>query len=123
MLVSCNLAPPEVFGMVERGLYRSNAPGPLHFPFLRTLKAKTVVYASPELPTRALLAFLDAEGIALRHIGATPRVEQSKWKPVSDELVKEALEIMLDTSTHPVILICTSGVQVNQVTPIYFDII
>ena len=36
---------------------------------------------------------------------------KSSWKPVSEELVKEALELILDESLYPLLLVCTSGVH------------
>lgn len=44
------LCPPEQFGIVEPGIYRSNTLYPLNFPFITQLNLKTVVQLSPESP-------------------------------------------------------------------------
>ena len=33
------------------------------------------------------------------------------WKPVSEELIKEALEFVLDVRNHPVMIMCSSGIH------------
>lgn len=59
------LCPPEVFGIVEQGVYRSNALRPVNFPFIELLRLKTVVYLSPDMPLRSVTSFLKEHGIRL----------------------------------------------------------
>ena len=44
--------PPDVFGIVEKGIYRSNAFEAVNYSFIRSLSLKSVVILSPEAPTR-----------------------------------------------------------------------
>jgi hypothetical protein len=64
------LHPPEVFGIVEPGIYRSNALAPVHFPFLQPLNLRTALLLSPEAPTRAVTSFLEDQlGVRFVHLG------------------------------------------------------
>lgn len=33
--------------------------------------------------------------------------QPSTWRPVSEELIKEGLELILNRDTHPVLIMCT----------------
>lgn len=57
--VSGLLSPPEAFGMVENGIFRSNIPHPSNYSFLKLLNLKTVLLLSPEVPSRNLAMFFD----------------------------------------------------------------
>jgi len=46
--------PPQNFGMVEEDLYRSSLPTSVNFPFLDTLKLKTIIYLSSDDPSEKL---------------------------------------------------------------------
>jgi Tyrosine phosphatase family len=59
------LTPPEHFGIVEKGLYRSEMFQQSHFSFIKQLDLKTVVVLSPEQPNRHTLAFLEECGTKL----------------------------------------------------------
>ncbi|KAF7731202.1 hypothetical protein EC973_000617 [Apophysomyces ossiformis] len=107
------LTPPEHFGIVEPGIYRSDMLQPLHFTFIKQFGFKTVVMLSPEKPNRVTSNFFEEGGIDLVHLGmATWKPTQpSTWRPVSEELVKEGLELILNVETHPVLIVCTSGIH------------
>ncbi|RUS21121.1 tyrosine phosphatase family-domain-containing protein [Endogone sp. FLAS-F59071] len=105
--------PPEQFGIVEKGVYRSDMLQASHLPFIKQLHLKTVLVLSPELPTRPGLNFFEENNIKLIHLGfATWKPTQPpSWRPVSDELIKEGLELVLDYSIYPVLVMCTSGIH------------
>ncbi|KAJ3374665.1 hypothetical protein GGF31_006562 [Allomyces arbusculus] len=124
------LVVPDAFAQVEPNVYRSGMPTAAHIPYLRTLHLKSVLVLSPDLPPRAVLAFLDEQKIELIHLGqphawrptlGTPSTLSSTaaslsppatWRPVPEELIKEALELVLDAPrTHPVLACCTTGVH------------
>ncbi|CDS11184.1 hypothetical protein LRAMOSA03447 [Lichtheimia ramosa] len=107
------LTPPEQFGIVEPGIYRSDMLQPLHFPFIKSIHFKTVVMLSPEMPNRVTSNLMDECGMKLVHLGmATWKPTQpSTWRPVSEELIKEGLELILNKETHPVLIMCTSGIH------------
>ncbi|KAF9099674.1 hypothetical protein BGX29_006988 [Mortierella sp. GBA35] len=165
------LTPPEQFGIVEPGLYRSDTLHPSHFPFIRSLNLKTAILLTPELPSRAMSNFFeenqirlidlalgswknnsntignnvgsntstDAAGAGATGSGAggadstsggggggggggntftltTPSIpaapfQTSWWKPLSEELIKEGLEMILDVNNYPIMVMDTSGIH------------
>ncbi|CAG8809755.1 28933_t:CDS:2 [Gigaspora margarita] len=104
------LTPPEQFGNVEKGLYRSDMLCPPHFPFIKSLNLKTILLLSPEAPTRSVSNFLEENNIKL-----VPCMKVWKstpgWQPVSEELIKDGLEMVLDIENYPILVMCTSGVH------------
>ncbi|KAI9281145.1 tyrosine phosphatase family-domain-containing protein, partial [Sporodiniella umbellata] len=107
------LCPPEQFGIVEPGIYRSDMIQQIHFTFLKQFGFKTLIMLSPELPNRVTNNFIEEGQINLVHVGmATWKPTQpSTWRPVSEELIKEGLELILDVETHPILIMCTSGIH------------
>lgn len=59
------LNPPEQFGMVESGIFRSEMLQPVHFSFIRQFGFQTVVMLSPELPNRVTTNLIEEGGIQL----------------------------------------------------------
>ncbi|CAG8514483.1 7592_t:CDS:2 [Ambispora gerdemannii] len=105
------LTPPEQFGIVEKGVYRSDMLHQSHFPFVKSLDLKTVVILSPEVPTRAATTFLEENNINLIHLGLRTWKPNIGWRPVSEELIKDGLELVLDVGNHPILVMCTSGIH------------
>ncbi|KAF9925217.1 hypothetical protein BGZ67_008846 [Mortierella alpina] len=162
------LTPPEQFGIVEPGLYRSDTLHPSHFPFIRSLNIKTAILLTPELPSRAMSNFFEENQIRLVDLAlgswknisgnsnntsntttegqggqggsgepgsasggtgagggtagsssyavTTPSIpaapfQTSWWKPLSEELIKDGLEMVLDAKNYPIIVMDTSGIH------------
>ncbi|CAG8435392.1 10752_t:CDS:2 [Funneliformis mosseae] len=108
------LTPPEQFGIIEKGVYRSDMLHPSQFSFIKALHLKTVLVLSPEVPTRAVTNFLEDNNIKLVHLGL--RVwkfwkPNLGWRPVSEELIKDGLEMALDVENYPILVMCTSGIH------------
>lgn len=129
------LTPPENFGVVETGIFRSNALHASNFSFLDRYTSlssgtdkparslKTAILLSPEVPTRSVVQYLENRGVQFIHLGLHGNTannsavkstgvvsDNASWRPISDELVKEAMELILNKKTHPVLIFCTSGV-------------
>ncbi len=106
------VTPPMAFGIVEPGVYRSNVPTESNLDYLQGLGLRTALYLSPELPTRALRAFFAANSIEFHHLGLeTWRPSDDTVQPISVELLKESLELLLDGTRHPLLLLCSSGLH------------
>ncbi|KAJ1980222.1 hypothetical protein H4R33_005533 [Dimargaris cristalligena] len=106
------LSPPDAFGTVEEGIYRSSdAITSDHYPFLRNLRLCHIVFLSTEVPSRAIQKFAAEEKINLIHLGLKAWQANLGWKPVSEELVKEGLELILNRNNIPVLLMCTTGLH------------
>jgi len=106
------VTPPVAFGIVEPGVYRSNVPVEANLDYLQGLGLRTALYLSPELPTRTLRGFLAANQIELHHLGLeTWRPSDDGSNPISVELMKESLELLLDGTRHPLLVLCSSGLH------------
>jgi tyrosine-protein phosphatase OCA1 len=107
------IIPPLNFGLIEDKLYRSGQPNELNFPFLEKLGLKTVLFLAPEDPNsryRGLtrfLSFIDDQDIQLHHLGYHQSANQ--WDPMSEEVVLESLELMLDPANYPMMVMCNQG--------------
>jgi tyrosine-protein phosphatase SIW14 len=75
------------------------------------LGLKTVIQLSPEVPIKAVTQFLEENNINFIHLGLKAWKPDASWKPITEELIKEALEIVLDVKSHPVMVTCTTGVH------------
>eukprot|EP00824_Muranothrix_gubernata_P014457 TRINITY_DN30033_c0_g1_i1.p1 TRINITY_DN30033_c0_g1~~TRINITY_DN30033_c0_g1_i1.p1 ORF type:complete len:493 (+),score=56.00 TRINITY_DN30033_c0_g1_i1:52-1479(+) len=99
--------PPINYGMVEDDLHRSGQPNQLNFPFLERLGLNTVIYLAADEPTQPFLNFCDDQEINFIHLGMDgPR---NPWKPISEETVLAALEIILNPQNHPLHVMCNLG--------------
>jgi len=105
------LYPPEVFGIIEPKIYRSNSLNQINFPFITSLALKTVIQLSPEVPIKAVTTFFQENSIRHIHLGLKAWKPDGSWKPVTEELIKEALEIVLDINYHPIMVMCASGLH------------
>ena len=64
------------------------------------------------MPNKMVVSFYNDNNIKLIHLGLSSLDAKSVAKElVSEELIKEALELVLNVDTHPVMLICTSGIH------------
>ncbi|KAJ1631181.1 protein-tyrosine phosphatase, partial [Pavlovales sp. CCMP2436] len=102
------LVPPERFGAIDVGLFRSNYPTEANFRFLGSLGLRTAVNLTQERLLRSALAFFAQQGIQLVQLGETSSSEISSGM-ASDDLLKQALEIALDASAYPLLLMSSSG--------------
>ncbi|KAJ3192846.1 tyrosine-protein phosphatase required for protection against superoxide stress (By similarity) [Irineochytrium annulatum] len=107
MAITNSAIPPMNFGMVEEDLFRSGQPNELNFPFLEKLNLRTVIYLAPEEPNQRFLDFVDDQDIKLYHLGGS--ASANAWDPISEEVVLEALELILDPKNFPLILMCNLG--------------
>ena len=100
--------PPEKFGCVERGLYRSAFPTTASHEYLKLLGLRTVVNLSQELPMRAVISGFEDLGAELINLGLAVWTRPDQ-PPISHELIKEALQLVLDVQRQPVLMISASG--------------
>lgn len=63
------LVPPNNFGLVESGIYRCTKLESDNFPFLETLRLKSVILLDAEKPPRTLTSFLDLNNVELFNLG------------------------------------------------------
>ena len=103
--------PPRAFGRVETNVYRSNRfSSNASFDFIDKLNLKTVVDLSLEEIPAAASAFFNARSIHLVQLG---RQRTSHAQPLSEEMVKDAIECVLDVRKHPLLVMCTTGIHIT----------
>lgn len=100
---------PENYGIIEKNIYRCSTIQQNQFSIFKNIK--TVLLLSQEQPTKYLLNWISDHNINLFHLGLQIKLPVNSWRPVSEELIKEGLEILLDDTLHPVLVMCTTGVQ------------
>ncbi|PVV00302.1 hypothetical protein BB560_005323 [Smittium megazygosporum] len=102
------LEPTEVFGLVEENLYRINGSiTDTQAEFLQPLKIKTLLILSMETVSKPLRRFVERNNIKIIHLGLKKWQPDLDSKPVSEELIKEALEIILEKQHYPILLACS----------------
>lgn len=103
------LVPPDAFGLIEPGIYRTNIFDRQNFGFIAQLNLKAVVFLSMELASRSLRTFLKQNNIRLIRLGFTCWKADKTWKPVNEAVIKEGLEWIMNSEKHPLLIMCTSG--------------
>ncbi|KAK4050743.1 hypothetical protein OIO90_004965 [Microbotryomycetes sp. JL221] len=111
-LTSTVYDPPPNFALVHPQLYRSSAFTTAHIPFVTSLKLRTCISLGAELPSRVLTSWAEQQGVRLVHLGGQRDLtkEMKDWKPVQEELIKDALEFVLEKANNPCLVMDHSGV-------------
>ena len=85
------LVPPLRYAIVEKGVYRGSYPRPLNFPFLETLKLKTILSLTPEPLIDSVQEWCRQKGIRMIHY--TPEKSGKKSIPLQYKDAKFAIEV------------------------------
>eukprot|EP00761_Pharyngomonas_kirbyi_P010119 gb/GECH01010137.1/.p1 GENE.gb/GECH01010137.1/~~gb/GECH01010137.1/.p1 ORF type:complete len:197 (+),score=26.39 gb/GECH01010137.1/:1-591(+) len=101
------IRPPLAFGTVESGVYRSGMPAPSNFSFMDTLQLRTVLLLSQEIPTKAVKTYFSDNHIKTIYLGLNSSGRSGKH--LTESLVKDALEIILNSNYHPILIVCSCG--------------
>lgn len=109
VVVGGSLIPPTNFGIVEEDLYRSGMPNELNFPFLERLQLKTIIYLASDDVSEKLADFIDDQGIDVIPLAPDEEESPAPWKPMSEEVVLSAMELLLDTTMYPIYVMCSQG--------------
>lgn len=104
--------PPEKFSVVEQGLYRSALPRNENVAYLRSLQLRRVIVLSEQRIGRSMEKLLAQNEIMVSHIGLRGAMEDSSWRPMPEEVVKESIEMMLDEENYPLLVCDVGGVHV-----------
>lgn len=102
------LIPPSNFGLIEADMYRSGMVNELNLTFLEQLRLRTIVYLSYEEPSDKLADFIDDQGIQLEQFWDDP-ADLTPWAPMSEHVVLSAMQVLLDVTMHPVLVMCSHG--------------
>ncbi|KAF5458292.1 hypothetical protein F2P56_022328 [Juglans regia] len=99
--------PPLNFAMVDNGIFRSGFPDSSNFSFLQTLGLRSIIYLCPEPYPEANMEFLKSNGIKLFQFGIEGYKEP--FVNIPDDMIREALKVVLDVRNHPVLIHCKRG--------------
>jgi hypothetical protein len=92
------LKPPNLFGIVEPGIFRSNAPLEENVPFLENLHLRTIIFLSPEVLLRTVNELFMEKGIRVHNLGLESWRPEPDWTCLCDEFHKEALEMLVSAA-------------------------
>ena len=92
------LKPPNLFGIVEPGIFRSNAPLDENVAFLENLNLRTVIFLSPEVLLRTVIDAFQDKGIRVYNLGLDSWRPEPDWTCLCDEFHKEALEMLVSNA-------------------------
>ena len=99
--------PPLNFAMVSPGVFRSGYPNPRNFPFLSSLRLKTIIHLGHEDYLAENAQFASDHGIQVLRIPVPGNVEP--FVSMSDASICEALQAMLNENNQPVLVHCNKG--------------
>lgn len=99
--------PPLNFAIVDTGIFRSGFPDSANFSFLQTLGLRSIIYLCPEPYPETNNEFLKANGIKLFQFGIEGCKEP--FVNIPEEVIREALKVLLDVNNHPVLIHCKRG--------------
>jgi len=101
------LVTPENFAMVVPGVYRSSFPKQKHFPFLKKLKLRTILTLVLQDYPEANRVFMQENGMQLFQVPVEGNKEP--FVDVPENKIRLAVEMLLDTRNHPVLVHCNKG--------------
>ncbi|KAJ3003621.1 UNVERIFIED_CONTAM: hypothetical protein HDU68_005615 [Siphonaria sp. JEL0065] len=96
----------ENFSLVVKGVYRSAFPKKKNFSFLKRLKLKSILTLILEDYPDQNQKFLDENGIKLFQFGVAGNKD---LMDIPDEVIYEALSVILDKRNHPLLIHCNKG--------------
>lgn len=96
---------PVNFGFVLPGIYRSSYPQTQDYPFLQSLKLKTIItLVQKDLP-EGFQTFMDDNGI--RH--QVFDMDGTKKTEIPLHMMRSILELSMDRRNHPLLIHCNHG--------------
>ena len=78
------------------------------FEHLKLLKLRSAVNLSQEAVSRGVTSFLQEQGITVHNIGLDVWTRH-ETNAITEELITEALRLLLDRAHHPILLMSSSG--------------
>ncbi|KAI8910158.1 protein-tyrosine phosphatase, partial [Gorgonomyces haynaldii] len=96
-------------GIVQENVYRAATLQAHQLGMFKHIK--TILYLSPEQPTKNLMSWIEDSGMTLVNLGQHLLTKTQTWRPCPEEMIKEGLETILDSNTHPILIMCASGMH------------
>ena len=102
-----NMIVPLSFSQVQEGVYRSAYPATKSLPFIKQLGLKSMVCLSPNDIRPDLEEFCSENEIALHRFDL--KHNQDPFVIMSEDMIKDILEVIQKPENFPVLLFCTAG--------------
>jgi tyrosine-protein phosphatase OCA1 len=99
---------PANFGMVEEQIYRCGCIQARNYPFLETLKLRTIVDLSAERPSAAFQQWIEDNSIVSVY-PCSGQFTRGSSQYLTENLVLAVLKVLLDASCYPVLVTCETG--------------
>lgn len=106
---SLRIVPPLNFCPVEKDLYRSGQPSTINHSFLEELNLKSIIWLAIEDPQDNFLQFIDDHNINFFYNLGFTNGSGNSWDGLSEESIKQALEIIVDKRNYPLLICCGMG--------------
>lgn len=102
-----HLSPPDNFGVVEDGVYRSAYPqSKAHVAFLKERGLRTLLLLGIDALPRQTREGLEANGVTVTWLGSLAWADRDE---MAETLLWEALKRVTDADNHPMLLACRTG--------------
>lgn len=113
------IVPPLKFSTVQQGFYRGAYPREINFPFLESLKLRTIVSLTPKPVTMEtdpnLYQFAQQNQIRLVHLECEKLGKGKKrGVPLGYSTVLDAIDLIIHTQHSPIYIHCLNGGQVTS---------
>ncbi|KAL2020551.1 hypothetical protein VTK56DRAFT_8351 [Thermocarpiscus australiensis] len=96
---------PANFGIVVPGVYRSSFPQPEDYPFIESLKLKTIVTLVGKDPPPGYDAFLEKNNI----VHWVFDMKGTKKEDIPIKTMESILRLVVDRRNHPLLIHCNHG--------------
>jgi len=98
------LDPPEYFGIVTEHIFRCGAISPVNFSFLSLYEYKSVLFLGEDSPHQCIVDFLKNKETHYIRIPTYSHNSNLTWRTQLDELMKNALQFILNKNNLPVLI-------------------
>ena len=105
--------PATAFATIEEGVFRSAMPVAANISHLETLKLKSVLLLSNEPFERRVATYFKENNVNVIELGKECWVPSSTWTGMNEVVAKRALEIVINSDTHPILICCSNGLHLS----------
>lgn len=109
------LEPPEGYGIVTDSISRCGPIVPANISFLTLYPFKTVLFLREDSPNKRLTDFMNQTSVKFTRIPIYTGRAKLAWRTQLDELVKLALEFILDADNYPILVSSASSLHLCTV--------
>lgn len=109
------LDPPDGYGIVNESISRCGPISPANFSFLSLYSFKTVLFIGEDNPQERIVDFLKKNDSKYHRISVYSQRSTLQWRTQMDELVKLALEFIIDKNNHSLLISSSSALLISTI--------